>query len=128
MRTTLTTVAAAAAVIAGTYLTAGVAEAAAAPEVHVLLNNNGQAKVTVDTHGRTGCTLHATIDGTPAVHPDVPPTLDSGWSDPGHNVLSYRVACPDGTSSPTAYVYGPRNPLNDLRTQFANSTEGVFGS
>lgn len=40
------------------------------------------------------------------------------------------VECPEGSGnkSPTVILYAPRDPINDMRTQFSNDTQGMFNS
>ncbi|MFD4367402.1 hypothetical protein [Rhodococcus sp. NPDC058521] len=38
--------------------------------------------------------------------------------------------CPAGSSnkSATLQLYSPRDPINDMRTQFSSDSQGMFGS
>ncbi|GEE01916.1 hypothetical protein nbrc107696_23620 [Gordonia spumicola] len=106
--------------------TAGVASAAGSPEIRISFDGPDNIRTDWNVNGHVNCNLIGKI-GSGDIAAAIP-------TDTGHEIITgakssyFRIECPDGTKSPTYRIYGPRNPLNDLRTQFANSTQGMFGS
>ncbi|GEE01918.1 hypothetical protein nbrc107696_23640 [Gordonia spumicola] len=116
------------AALAGMSATAGRAAAEAAPEVHYAFVGSSLVKFTVDTHDREFCVAHGWTDRHYNGDQLGTTTQIDGPATYLVQTTSFQITCPDGSHSPKITVYGPRNPINDLRTQFNDRTQGAFGS
>ncbi|WP_020173067.1 hypothetical protein [Gordonia polyisoprenivorans] len=120
-------VAAVATGIAAAITPAATAAAADPPEAHILLIGTDSAQATWNTHGRTGCSATVTEGTQVESVPNIPPTGSGGIIKVTQNA-TLKITCPGGVTSATARLYGPRNPFNDIRTNFNDSTGDAFGS
>lgn len=122
--------AASAATIGGAAFAAGTAEAATTPTINVVVEGanhwraswtSAAAKCDLYVNGQKNWTGAGTanIVISPAAYPDKEQLVT------GQNKA--RVIC-GGNWSNTVFFYAQRDPLNDLRTAFSNSTQGAFGS
>ncbi|MFT4088099.1 MAG: hypothetical protein QM658_13310 [Gordonia sp. (in: high G+C Gram-positive bacteria)] len=123
IRKTIIAGATAAAAVGCLSLGGGEASAAGAPEMHIVLTATTQT-LTWNPNGNTGCTRHWSGDNS-----SIPVTA------PGSGSIAFPdktqhwwLTCAGNVRSNTAYYYGPRGSLNDMRTQFSDSTAGMFGS
>ncbi len=104
----------------------GTAWAATPPTISVTLSGTAEWTITWDGTPAASCGLWE--EGIPA---PLPAGVSGSVSVPlSAGVHPIHVECPDGSgnTSPTITVYAPRGPENDLRTQFSNTTQGMFGS
>lgn len=113
--------------VAAAIAPAATAAAADPPEAHILLIGSDSAQATWNTHGRTGCTATATEGTKVLTVPNIKP-IDSGGIIKVTQNATVKITCPGGVTSATARLYGPRNPFNDMRTNFNDSTGDAFGS
>jgi len=110
--------------VAGSVFTAGQSLAAGAPTLSIRTAGTGWL-LHINTSGNTGCGLisGASSSGIAAGWEGDYPV--SGSLAPGQHRI--QVVCPSGKSAKLT-LFAPRSPINDLRTQFSNSTQGMFGS
>ncbi|GEE00915.1 hypothetical protein nbrc107696_13610 [Gordonia spumicola] len=104
-------------------IAAGPAGAATQPTVSVTFSGSTDFRFAGNSGSGTSC--KATVDGNPLV------LISGTFSYTGPGIAgdhAVRVVCDGGVSSNTVHYYAPRNPLNDIRTQFSNSSQGMFGS
>ena len=121
-RTALLTAAVVAPIVtAGLSLAGGTAAAATPPTISVTLWGANDWLLTWDGSPAASCV------GTNGV-------VTANLAAKGTGLLSYSpgvykvsVTC-DGQQSATVTLYSPRDPLNDARTNFSNSNQGMFGS
>ncbi|GEE01919.1 hypothetical protein nbrc107696_23650 [Gordonia spumicola] len=110
---------------AGSVVAAAPSNAATPPELHVTwIQGVDYYGLSWDTHGRSGCSSTLVINGKTFTDPLPKPAGRTFAKGPS----TYRVSCPDGTTSRVARIYGPRNPINDIRTMFNDVTGDAYGS
>lgn len=110
---------------AGVVLAGGSASAAVPPSVSVTLAGTSDWSLTWDGTPAAGC--QANLGGT--VFPAGPSgsALIGSLLPAAPGAYSVVLDCA-GSKSAAITVYTPRNAVNDMRTQFSNTTQGMFGS
>ncbi|MFD5178075.1 hypothetical protein ACFWM1_19870 [Nocardia sp. NPDC058379] len=114
----------------GVSMGAGTAAAATPPTISVTLAGDDSWNISWDGSPAANCSLFVNDVVNPDANP-APAVFTAGVS-PSIAAGSYavRVECPimSGNKSNTVTFYTPRGPVNDLRTQFSNATQGATGS
>ncbi|MFT4088007.1 MAG: hypothetical protein QM658_12845 [Gordonia sp. (in: high G+C Gram-positive bacteria)] len=114
-------VAGAALVGAGAFA-AGPAEATTPPTISVA--PAGATEWTFTWDGEPAAACDFVLDGVPMGSVVAKGNSTGGMYSGAHRVA---VSC-GGQKSNSVWVYSPRSPMNDIKTQFSNATQGAFGS
>jgi hypothetical protein len=99
----------------------GTASAATPPTISVTLWGATDWLLAWDGSPAVNCV------GTNGVVNAVLPGKGTGLLSYSPGIYKVSVKC-DGQQSATVTLYSPRDPLNDARTNFSNSNQGMFGS
>lgn len=116
---------------AGSLLSAAPAHAATTPALQVALTGNNGWTLSWDASTSplppSSCSIwrDGQVSATGKQAKDSAGFTDGTFPAGAHK---FQVRCDDDSVSTTVTIYTPRNPINDLRTQFSSATQGSFGS
>ncbi|MFD4369731.1 hypothetical protein [Rhodococcus sp. NPDC058521] len=124
-RTALSAAVLAPVLILGLGVGAGPVSAATPPTISIT-TGPGPTEWTVEWDGTPAADCAVWVDGTAVA--TTASGVRSGPLPDGTYPTYFECPPSSGNVSPTVTLYAPRNPLNDLRTQISNDTQGMFGS